>query len=72
MDYFRQVDLPLREDRESYQTSLVLMRTFQADLFKIPLPREAERAIRLGIKSWQGLAKRTPFGACFFLTAAIT
>lgn len=50
--------------------SLVLSRKFQAGWFKIPLLGEAATAIRLGVKSWWGLAKATPsWVRCFFLTA---
>ena len=38
----------------------------------IPLLGEAETAVRLGIKSWWGVAQVTPFWAyCFFLTAVL-
>ena len=48
-------------------TSLVLTRKFQTDWIKIPPLGEAGTANRVGMKSQQGLAKVTLFGAqCFF------
>ena len=47
-------------------TSLVLIRKFQTDWFKISLLGEAETAGRVCIKFWGGLAKVTPFGAYYF------
>lgn len=57
--------------RRSYQAADLTRvdQQFQTDWVKILFLGEAKIAIRLGIKSWWGLAKVTPFWAyCFFLT----
>lgn len=51
--------------------SLVLIRKFHTDCFKILL-EVAETAFMSGINSWSGLAKVTPFWArYFFFTVGI-
>lgn len=61
VDCFRQGDLPLREYRGFYHVDVLISVGQEIPgWFKIPLLREAETEIRLGIKSWWGLAKVAP------------
>lgn len=55
------------EDFNVQITSLVQLRKYQTEWFKIPLQEDAETALRLASKSWRGLTLVTPFwGCCFF------
>lgn len=63
MDYFHGYTFPLGETGFIKQmTSLALTRKFHTDWLGIPLPGEAEMAIRLIIKFWFGAVLWCPFG----------
>ena len=65
------VHFPLGEGRGRlirHFTLLMLIRKFQAEWFKIALLGEDKTSLRLGTKSWCGLAKATPFWSFLFNT----